>query len=61
MLQKSPAPKALCRSTFNRRKQLEKQQQMKMNKNKNKNKNKKNNNEDTEDSGGESGDDKCMV
>ena len=39
VLQKSPAPKALCRSTCNRGKQLEKQQQMKR---KNKN-NKKNN------------------
>ena len=37
VLQKSPAPKALCRSTCNRGKQLEKQQQMKRKKNKNKN------------------------
>ena len=45
MLQKSPAPKALCRSTCNRGKQLEKQQQMKSKKKKNKNmKNKKKNN-----------------
>ena len=38
MLQKSPAPKALCRSTCNRGKQLEKQQQMKRKKNNNNNK-----------------------
>ena len=42
MLQKSPAPKALCRSTCNRGKQFEKQQQMKRRKKK-KNNNKKNN------------------
>ena len=41
VLQKSPAPVALCRSTCNRGKQLEKQQQMKRNKNKNKKNNKK--------------------
>ena len=40
VLQKSPAPKALCRSTCNRGKQLEKQQQMKRKK-KNKKKNNK--------------------
>ena len=45
VLQKSPAPKALCRSTCNRGKQLEKQQQMKRKKNNNnKKKNKKKNN-----------------
>ena len=38
VLQKSPAPKALCRSTCNRGKQLEKQQQMKRKKKNNKNK-----------------------
>ena len=47
VLQKSPAPKALCRSTCNRGKQLEQEQEEQQ--------------EDTEDSGGESGDDKCMV
>ena len=40
VLQKSPAPKALCSSTCNRGKQLEKQQQMKRKK-KNKKKNNK--------------------
>ena len=44
MLQKIPAPKALCRNTCNRGKQLEKQQQMKRKKNKKSKKNKKKNN-----------------
>ena len=38
MLQKIPAPKALCRSTCNRGEQLEKQHQMKRKKEKNNNK-----------------------
>ena len=56
---KSPAPKALCRSTCNRGKQLEKQQQMKRKKKQEEQQEEQQ--EDTEDSGGESGDDKCMV
>ena len=60
VLQKIPAPKALCRSTCNRGKQLEKQQQMKRKKKKNKNKKNKKKNNKNEDSGGESGDDKCI-
>ena len=56
MLQKSPAPKALCRSTCNRGKQLEKQQQMKR-----KNKNKKKNNKKILRTVEEIGDDKCIV
>ena len=59
MLQKSPAPKALCRSTCNRGKQLETQQQMKRKKKQEEQEEEQQ--EDTEDSGGESGDDKCMV
>ena len=59
VLQKSPAPKALCRSTCNRGKQLEKQQQM--NRKKKQEEQEEQQQEDTEDSGGESGDDKCMV
>ena len=59
MLQKSPAPKALCKSTSNRGKQLEKQQQMKRKKKQEEQEEEQQ--EDTEDSGGESGDDKCMV
>ena len=61
MLQKSPAPKALCRSTCNRGKQLEKQQQMKRKKKNKKNKKNKKKNNKNEDSGRESGDDKYMV
>ena len=56
MLQKSPAPKALCRSTCNRGKQLEKQQQMKEEEDEEEEEQQQQQ-EDTEDSGG----DKCMV